>query len=296
MPSGMTFQECKGGEMTIKKFEKLLDCVQWLTQQHIWRYVFASRFAENKIILDVACGVGYGADYLSNSGETVIGVDSSLESIVFARKNYPSPNLFFIQADCGSLPFRNQTFDLVVSFETIEHLPDRDGYLHEIRRTSKPNGTFLCSTPNKNHSLYHIDHIHEFQPSEFLNLLSRYFTKVTLCQQLCRKDDWRNVHRKNRHLRKRMRIFMALTRKKLKRVISGMPCGYRLIDCIKFCLGRRMPLALNKEKASITPSIVDSLDPCFRIQEDIEEKNISQLNNAMVGVCSIPRNEIVLSD
>ncbi len=155
----MIFREEKGVRMPFKKFEKLLDCLPWLAQQHIWRYVFASRFSRHNVILDVACGVGYGADHLSKSGKTVVGVDNSLESIVFARKNYPSPNLHFIQADCGALPFRTRTFDLVTSFETIEHIIDRSGYLHEIRRSLKPEGTFLCSTPNKNHSLGHMDDV-----------------------------------------------------------------------------------------------------------------------------------------
>lgn len=75
-------------------------------QQHINRYHFASRLVRNKEVLDIACGTGYGSDYLiKNGAESVIGVDISEEAIDYANNNYKNENLTFIIGDATKLPF-----------------------------------------------------------------------------------------------------------------------------------------------------------------------------------------------
>ena len=64
-------------------------------------------------------------------------------------RHYQAPNLTFEQASCGDLPYAEGSFDLIVAFEVIEHLPDWRQFLQEARRTLAPNGQFIVSTPNK---------------------------------------------------------------------------------------------------------------------------------------------------
>src|ERR1700739_2463526 len=98
------------------------------------RYAFATRL---------------GRGELARAAQNVVGIDSAADAIEFARANYQAPNLTFEQASCGALPHADASFDLIVAFEVIEHLPDWREFLQEARRVLAPNGQFIVSTPNK---------------------------------------------------------------------------------------------------------------------------------------------------
>jgi ubiquinone/menaquinone biosynthesis C-methylase UbiE len=159
-------------------------------QEHINRYIFASRFVKNKIVLDVASGTGYGSNYLiENGAKKVIGLDISNDAITFSRKTYKKDHLNFIQGDATNLLFGDKSFNVIVSFETIEHLKDYRKFLIECKRVLKNDGVFICSTPNKKVSSAHTEkpfnpfHVKEFYPDEFYNLLNEYFTNIDLYGQ-----------------------------------------------------------------------------------------------------------------
>jgi len=159
-------------------------------QEHINRYVFASKYIKNKIILDVASGTGYGSYYLiKNGAKKVIGVDISSDAINYAKNVYKKQNLNFIQGDSINLPFRDESFDVITSFETIEHIKEYDKFLKECRRVLKNDGLFICSTPNKKvYSPYakltlNPFHIKEFFPEEFYRILNRHFRNTKLYGQ-----------------------------------------------------------------------------------------------------------------
>ena len=115
--------------------------------EHVYRYAFACRAAEGKRVLDIACGEGYGAAALQKAGAAqVIGVDISEEVCLHARKKYG------VDARAGSaenIPFANSSFDLIVSFETIEHVRNPAAFLDECARVLQPGGRLIVSTPNK---------------------------------------------------------------------------------------------------------------------------------------------------
>lgn len=159
--------------------------------EHEERYVYAASLASNKNILDIACGAGYGADYLLEGGaKSVTGVDVSLDAAIYARENYAKDNgAKFVCANAVKLPFVNACFDMIVSFETIEHIILYEDFLVECRRVLKDDGLFICSTPNKkifspnettppNHY-----HVKEFLPDEYKDLINRYFNNVKLYGQ-----------------------------------------------------------------------------------------------------------------
>jgi 2-polyprenyl-3-methyl-5-hydroxy-6-metoxy-1,4-benzoquinol methylase len=155
--------------------------------EHLQRYWFARNFSAGKNVLDIACGEGYGCSILGSNANTVIGVDISPEVIEFARRKYGSNQVSF---ECGSalkIPLDDDSVDLVVSFETIEHVDHPEVFLDEIRRVLRHDGILIVSTPEK--STYsdgrHVNHFHisEMYEEEFYQLLSSRFTSVQKLQQ-----------------------------------------------------------------------------------------------------------------
>lgn len=148
--------------------------------EHIARYEFALPLVEGARVLDVACGSGYGSYEMANRGRAamVVGVDISQSAIEYCCSHYQAKNLEFIKGDATSLEFPDDSFDTVVSFETIEHLADIEGYLDEIYRVTKPGGACLVSTPNKRLSFANPFHTVEFSHCRFSKTMSSRFSDV----------------------------------------------------------------------------------------------------------------------
>lgn len=148
-----------------------------ILQEHAGRYVFAARYCSGKQVLDVASGLGYGTDYLRKSGANPIGLEIDGQSVEYSKYNFPSCT--FMQGNAERMPDSwSRTFDVVVSFETIEHLKEPGNFLKEVFRCLRPGGLFICSTPNK--SLYLFDghnrfHVKEFYFGEFLRFIENSF-------------------------------------------------------------------------------------------------------------------------
>jgi len=129
----------------------LPECSGEIAYEHWHRYVFARSFVEGKVVLDVACGEGYGAALLSTVAAVVHGVDIAADTVRQAASKYTAENLRFVQASCTALPFRNGSVDVIVSFETIEHIDEESQLrmLEEFDRLLKPEGILILSSPNK---------------------------------------------------------------------------------------------------------------------------------------------------
>jgi 2-polyprenyl-3-methyl-5-hydroxy-6-metoxy-1,4-benzoquinol methylase len=157
---------------------------KYLFQEHAIRYLFASQFISSKTVLDAACGSGYGSAILSESGATkVVGIDNSSEAIEYCEKNYKNENLEFKKTNCEEITL-DTTFDVVVSFETIEHLKNQDNFLTEVKRVLKDDGIFIVSTPNTDtYPSGNPFHHKEFTESEFKLFLGKYFSNITLFYQ-----------------------------------------------------------------------------------------------------------------
>jgi 2-polyprenyl-3-methyl-5-hydroxy-6-metoxy-1,4-benzoquinol methylase len=160
--------------------------------EHIGRYRFARDFVRGRRVLDIACGEGYGAAALAHAGAaSVIGIDVSPEVCEHARRKY---GLDARPGDAQAIPLADRSVDIVVSFETIEHVAEPAGFVRECARVLDAQGTLIVSTPNRpvysgeaTANPYH--HI-EFDEREFLDLLRAEFATVRLFTQFPRSASW----------------------------------------------------------------------------------------------------------
>jgi 2-polyprenyl-3-methyl-5-hydroxy-6-metoxy-1,4-benzoquinol methylase/GT2 family glycosyltransferase/ADP-heptose:LPS heptosyltransferase len=177
-------------EFTGERFVSDMQGAQ-ISYEHWHRYMYATQFVSGKKVLDIACGEGYGSDYLSNFASEVVGVDISNEAVDFAKKKYTKSNVSFLQGSAAQIPVDGENvFDVIVSFETIEHISESDqaNFLREAVRLLKPDGKLIISTPDKKNysdipNFRNEFHIKEFYQDEFKKFLKVGFENVYLLGQ-----------------------------------------------------------------------------------------------------------------
>lgn len=158
------------------------------TLEHLHRYLLACELAVGKTVLDIACGDGYGAAMLARHAAQVTGVDIDTPTVERARGKYVADNLRFLQGSATDIPLDDDSVDLVISFETIEHLMEQDRMLYEIRRVLRPEGFLIISSPDKYEYSdvpgYHNEfHLKELYRQEFEALLQKHFSRHALLGQ-----------------------------------------------------------------------------------------------------------------
>lgn len=154
--------------------------------EHLARYALLVPFVRGKRVLDIACGEGYGSWFLKEWGaREVIGVDISAEAIDVARKRFGREGVSFLVGDaCRARDFLEHTsFDVIVSFETIEHVSDPQGFLAGLRSLATPAAGIFISCPN-DHVAMPADqsnpfHLRKYTFEEFQHLSERILGKGT---------------------------------------------------------------------------------------------------------------------
>jgi 2-polyprenyl-3-methyl-5-hydroxy-6-metoxy-1,4-benzoquinol methylase len=139
---------------------------------HVNRYEFGKKYIKDKIVLDVAGGCGYGTFLLANEGDPkeVHSVDLSESSVRYANYRYPHPKINRITSNAESYTNKDY-FDVIISYETIEHLKGFNAFLEKVHNSLKPGGLFIVSTPVTNKTTtnnlnpYHVIEwsFHDFQ-------------------------------------------------------------------------------------------------------------------------------------
>lgn len=160
--------------------------------EHRSRYRFAARLARpGQRILDAASGSGFGLEQLAQAGGCPVGVDYAADALAEVRTRRPLARL--VRADATCLPFQSAAFDLVVSFETIEHVADACALVRAIRHVLKPGGQLVLSTPNRGfrppeRHASNPFHVREFAADELRDLLAESFQEVRLYGQWPRPE------------------------------------------------------------------------------------------------------------
>ncbi|MBD0386327.1 MAG: class I SAM-dependent methyltransferase [Nostoc sp. C3-bin3] len=165
---------------------------QGIVSIHLKRYEFAASFCHGKQVLDAGTGVGYGAYYLSKVCDCVVGIDIDPVAIEYGNSQYHHQNLKLEVADVTQTNFADSQFDVICSFETIEHLPNIPAYLQEMLRLLKSTGVYIVSTPQVTKTDRNPDnpyHYIEFCRTDFENLLKQYFAEVEIYGQRRRQSE-----------------------------------------------------------------------------------------------------------
>ena len=127
----------------------LPECAGEMIYEHWHRYLIVRNYVAGKRVLDVASGEGYGSHLLSKLAASVVGADISSDAVAHASKQYANKYLRYVVADCTHIPEPDASFDLIVSFETIEHMTEHEAFMCEVDRLLAPGGMFIISSPNR---------------------------------------------------------------------------------------------------------------------------------------------------
>lgn len=166
------------------------ECVREIWYEHMHRYAFAAQYASGRRVLDAASGEGYGSALLAAAGADVLGVDISAEAVAHAGARYAgTTGLHFQCADATLLEqLPDAGFDLIVCFETLEHVHEQERMLAGFHRLLAPDGLLLVSCPDKrNYSdrrgYVNEHHVRELYRPELESLLARHFPARRLLAQ-----------------------------------------------------------------------------------------------------------------
>jgi glycosyltransferase involved in cell wall biosynthesis/SAM-dependent methyltransferase len=173
--------------------ERYIPRSEWpeMAYEHWHRYLLATQWVAGQVVLDISSGEGYGSHLLSGVAQRVVGVDADPTVIARARSAYQRSNLEFLPGRAESIPIVGEAvFDVVVSFETIEHLDEAQqaAFASEVKRLLKRSGVLIISTPDRLE--YNDDpgernpfHRHEFSQDEFSAFLRQHFSTISLLGQ-----------------------------------------------------------------------------------------------------------------
>lgn len=169
--------------------------------EHIHRYEEAAKIIANRNcnILDIACGTGFGSNFLASLGHNVIGADISEKAVEECNNKYKANNLDYRVIDGLKIPYQDEYFDVVVSFETIEHTTEFNKMLCEFERIIKKDGIVILSTPNflvnsPDGYLVNPYHTQEWQYHELKKILEEVFNKVKIFGQKYIRYDNRKIN------------------------------------------------------------------------------------------------------
>ncbi len=153
--------------------------------EHMHRYFLAAAFVAGKDVLDIASGEGFGSSILAQQARSVVGVDIDTQSVQHAVGKYATETLRFQQGSATDIPMADGSVDVVVSFETIEHIVEHERMLAEVKRVLRPGGVLIMSTPDK--AIYtdastHVNpfHVRELYRADFDKLLRSQFAHVLM--------------------------------------------------------------------------------------------------------------------
>lgn len=209
---------------------------------HAASYRFVEEECRGRDVLDLGCGSGYGTHRIAGVAASATGVDVAADAVSFANARYRAANLSFksIPPD-GPLPFPDEAFDVVLSFQVIEHVRDVGTYLAEARRVLRPGGMLVVITPDRRHRLlpgqkpWNRWHLKEYS----LQLLEKVIAGVIPVERALRMGaPWEVA----RHEMRRYRWLKWLT---LPVTLPFLPEGVRRwgLDAMHRVKGRRAPVA-----------------------------------------------------
>ena len=264
--------------------------------EHAVRYIATQNITSNKIVVDIACGSGYGTSLLAKKAKKVYGVDIDKKTIQYATKNYGADNIEFLVGDGEKIPIDDGMADIVVTFETIEHIKNYKKFIKEIKRILKPDGLMIISTPNDlefaegNHY-----HLHEFKYNELIKLIKKDFKNIQpyfqatwkfvslgtaeqLSQEKAKYDDFINAAKLNPD--QYLYFFLLCSNRKISEKISSVGMlGEHYSD--RYLIGQEMQREQNEENYKMVVSELqvkynDMVKYAEELQDDLKKIRASK--------------------
>lgn len=217
-----------------------------LFHKHQMPYYWAAELGDGKRALDFGCGSGYGTAILAEKCAQVTGVDASPRAIELCNENFNQANLEFVKIEPNYvLPFEDDTFDVITSFQVIEHMPDVPAYLSVLKRVLKPGGKLLITTCNRDFRLFPWQrpwqeaHFREYDPAMMKAEFEPIFDDFEL-KGIGADDEAHSIYREHYRptykdalirfpLRRLVRTYLPggafSAAKGLKRSLTGAPSG-----------------------------------------------------------------------
>ncbi len=229
--------------ISLKYQDEVNDWQKDIIELHKKRYIFASKFVSNAMVLDIACGTGYGSAILADAGaKHCIGIDLSNQAILEAKELYQLRNLDFYCLDYKKLTkpdeidqklhhIFSEKFDVIVSIETIEHIADPDHFLKTILKGLHINGIFIASVPVTPSTDANPYHLHDFTSKKLKNFLKNHdltiIEKIQQCQVFNPHKIKKNMQSSGRELRKNLSFYYMKNPKKfVQRILSTLRFGF----------------------------------------------------------------------
>lgn len=147
-------------------------------QQHAARYLWAMRCCVHKNVLDAASGEGYGTWILSWAADYASGIDINKEAVDWANRCYrtmPGSRVRYDTMDAENIYWTPESLDVVVSFETLEHLTHPERLVASAYNLLKPGGLFICSAPWNSGSIFHVK---DYTKEDLQALVSTQFSEM----------------------------------------------------------------------------------------------------------------------
>jgi 2-polyprenyl-3-methyl-5-hydroxy-6-metoxy-1,4-benzoquinol methylase len=146
--------------------------------------------AHTKTILDAGCGSAWVAKHFTNTNTNVISMDIAFKNPIEALKNIPNENHTALVADVFNLPIQNNSIDIIVASEILEHLHDPKTFIAELLKVIKPGGKIILITPYNEKRVFHMcvhcnrptpanAHINVFNEKNIINYLPKQNIQYT---------------------------------------------------------------------------------------------------------------------
>ncbi len=171
-----------GERLVPEKFESKVDQIAFF--KHLYAYDFLKKFnGECHRVLEIGFGSGYGTSYIAPFFQEVSALEVDQEPVQYAKEKYHRENIKFGNYNGKTLPFPDNTFDLVFSFQVIEHVEADLDFLKEAKRVLKPSGRLVVTTPNRNYRLkpgqkpLNRFHVREYAPEDLIHLSQKVFNQ-----------------------------------------------------------------------------------------------------------------------
>jgi ubiquinone/menaquinone biosynthesis C-methylase UbiE len=184
--TGMSGQVASGAreDSHLERFDPSGQAGKLIDAEHRARYWWAAQIAPGGDVLDAGCGTGYGSSILKQAGAaSVTAVDVSAEALS-ATANHLGDDDAVVEADLRDIPLEDDSFDLAVCWEAIEHIDEGERAVAELRRVLRPDGVLLVSSPNPDvYPSGNEHHVHEYRATELAATVGERFANVAVYRQ-----------------------------------------------------------------------------------------------------------------